>query len=126
METSELEKKCQFCAENILIEAEVCKFCHRNQIDNKKTEEMINSLSIYKGLVGNIFFILTMSFFRWWLGLIFIALMIFSIQDKRKTLRKNIFRHHTPHSNYSFNTIVYRILLFRKQCFIKKINKLSE
>jgi magnesium-transporting ATPase (P-type) len=115
METSELEKKCQFCAENILIEAEVCKFCHRNQIDNKKTEEMINSLSIYKGLVGNIFFILTMSFFRWWLGLIFIALMIFSIQDKRKTLRNvsklELLEKYEKHQKYLGGKIFLDIIL---------------
>lgn len=45
METPTAEKKCQFCAEKILAEANVCKFCQRTQIDDKKTEEMINSLS---------------------------------------------------------------------------------
>ena len=88
METSELVKKCQFCAENILVEADVCKFCHRNQIDDKKTEEIINSLSINKGMVGYIFLLLITFSYRWWLGLIFIFLLIFGIRYERNELRK--------------------------------------
>ena len=88
METSELVKKCQFCAENILVEADVCKFCHRNQIDDKKEEEIINSLSINKGMVGYIFLLLITFSYRWWLGLIFIFLLIFGIRYERNELRK--------------------------------------
>lgn len=88
METSELVKKCQFCAENILVEADVCKFCHRNQIDDKKTEEIINILSINKGLVGNIFFSLVLLLFRWWLATGFIVLVIIAINVERDKLRK--------------------------------------
>lgn len=88
METSELEKKCQFCAENILIEAQVCKFCHRNQIDDKKTEEIINSLSINRGLMGYIFLLLITFSFRWWLGLAFLILLIFAISGERDKLKK--------------------------------------
>jgi small-conductance mechanosensitive channel len=88
METSTSEKNCQFCAEEILVEANVCKFCHRNQIDDKKTDEMIKSLSINKGLVGNIFFLSILFLFRWWLALGFIFLMIFSINNERENLKK--------------------------------------
>ena len=87
METSDL-KKCQFCAENILIEAQVCKFCHRNQIDDKKTEEIINTLSINKGLLGYIFLLLITFSIRWWVGLIFIILLIIGIRANQDELRK--------------------------------------
>lgn len=127
METTELGKKCQFCAEKILIEAEVCRFCHRNQIDNKKTEEIINSLSINKILLGYIFLVFVIFSIRWWLGLIFIILSIFGIRDEREKLRKvsklELLEKYEKYQKYLrgkifLDIIFYIIIIFLMLAFI--------
>jgi hypothetical protein len=90
METSTSEKNCQFCAEKILVEATVCKFCHRNQIDDKKTEEMIKSLSENKKKYYLFFFIFLIASIEnwWWLYIAGFILLIFGINSTQDQLKK--------------------------------------
>lgn len=90
METSELEKKCQFCSEKILAEANVCRFCQRAQIDDKKAEEMIKSLSENKKNYYFFFFIFLIASIEnwWWLYLAGFLLLITAVNSTKNELNK--------------------------------------
>ncbi len=118
METSTSEKNCQFCAEKILVEATVCKFCHRNQIDDKKTEEMIKSLSENKKNYYFIFFIfLIASIENWWwlyiVGFILVIVGINSTKDELKKVSKQelIEKHEKYLKSKLINDIIFYVLV---------------
>lgn len=118
METSTSKKNCQFCAEKILAEATVCKFCHRNQIDDKKTEEMIKSLSENKKNYYFIFFIFLIASIEhlWWLyivGFIFVIVGINSTKDELKKVSKQelIEKHEKYLKSKLINDIIFYILV---------------
>lgn len=93
METLVLKKKCQFCGEEILLEAEVCKHCHRNQIDEKKYKKIVESLSNNNKLniIPTVLVLIAYVDRRWWLMLIalFITIIVqYGIKDDLKKVSK--------------------------------------
>lgn len=88
MNTSFKTKKCQFCCELIHHEADVCKHCHRNQINETKMSEMIMELSLIKNVIGFIIFIIVAFAIAWWVGIIAIILIILKVNTKQKHLKK--------------------------------------
>jgi hypothetical protein len=118
METSEVTKKCQFCGEEILFNADVCKHCHRNQIDDNKYQKMIDDLSYKKDqstylIIGFIGFL-----FSWWIGILAILFNIISVYYVRNDLKKQsmliILEKHESYLKRKkvFNIIFYIILSF--------------
>jgi predicted nucleic acid-binding Zn ribbon protein len=63
--------KCQFCNEKILESAKVCKHCGREQISKKDIESMATDIVMSDiGNLFNVFIIIALFSFKWWLGLI--------------------------------------------------------
>jgi len=73
LSSSESEKKCQFCGEKILEQAEVCKHCGREQISDVNYEKYIDEI---KGqpLLNLLVFIVSVAFIsiQWWISVLII------------------------------------------------------
>ncbi len=73
---SNVMKKCQFCKEDILFEAEVCKYCNRSQIDNEKVDKIIDDLSQKKYRTIFMITVFIAFSYSWWMSIIAIIIII--------------------------------------------------
>jgi len=76
MMESNVMKKCQFCKEDILFEAEVCKYCNRSQIDNEKVDKIIDDLSQKKYRTIFMITVFIAFSYSWWMSSIAIISII--------------------------------------------------
>ncbi len=84
-------KKCQFCGENILQTATVCKYCNREQLTNKQFTKYHEELAWNKiRSIWTIIAIIFASTMQWWIGVIFLFILIGIVEFYFKTQIKNL------------------------------------